>query len=195
MSDTDPERLVWHKRLWELGHLPRMETDIYGTPEEPAIDMWAMENGYHNGPFCRLCLKSWCIHCVTPESVKPCTWQHLETAPYDDTLKWVAFENGGGITKSIMDMDHDSGSEWWRARGALRWKEPTEEELAGYHLWMAKSEEIVRAMPTPWEVRHDDEVWSADNFNVCACNTPEDAALIVRAVNWHVANHPKGYPG
>lgn len=27
------------------------------------IDMWAMESGYHNGPMCKRCYHSVCVHC------------------------------------------------------------------------------------------------------------------------------------
>ncbi len=46
-----------------------------------AIDDFAMESGYHNGPFCKRCFYSFCVHCVQDveaELNKPCDCSHYE---------------------------------------------------------------------------------------------------------------------
>lgn len=31
--------------------------------EDGKIDMWALDSGFHNGPMCKRCGESFCLHC------------------------------------------------------------------------------------------------------------------------------------
>jgi hypothetical protein len=58
MSDTKKEE--WKAAMEAKGHTPIMMQYPGGEPE---LDIWVVEQGYHNGPGCSTCGWSTCQHC------------------------------------------------------------------------------------------------------------------------------------
>jgi hypothetical protein len=54
----------YHKKLEAAGHKLIRDDDGY-------IDIFVLDEGYHNGPGCELCGESWCHHCEP--TITPCT--------------------------------------------------------------------------------------------------------------------------
>lgn len=48
-----------------LGHVLKRD-------EDGDIDIFAFSFGYCNGPECTVCHQSWCQHCHSADSLKPC---------------------------------------------------------------------------------------------------------------------------
>lgn len=46
-----------------------MKHDFY-LDEDGEIDVWYVEYDYHNGPGCRACVDSWCMHCLGDKRYK-----------------------------------------------------------------------------------------------------------------------------
>ena len=56
----------WTAALKAKGHTPVLD-------EDGKIDWFVCDGGYHNGPGCSVCLKSWCEHCTQdPDTIGEC---------------------------------------------------------------------------------------------------------------------------
>lgn len=76
MTD-DEEKEAWRAALVRNGHAPALDDD-------GKIDIWALDYSFHNGPACDTCHETWCMHCVGPGDVKPCT------SPVIEGNTWIA---------------------------------------------------------------------------------------------------------
>lgn len=56
---------LWYDALVAKGHTPVMD--------DGRIDIWVVDEGYHNGPGCKACGRSWCWHCYKPDDVTECS--------------------------------------------------------------------------------------------------------------------------
>ena len=45
------------------GRWVKVSTHMWERDEDGKIDVWAAEGGFHNGPICRVCGESPCVHC------------------------------------------------------------------------------------------------------------------------------------
>lgn len=53
----------YHEALEAAGHKLRRN-------DNGEVDVWVMEEDFHNGPGCELCGESWCHHCKP--KARPC---------------------------------------------------------------------------------------------------------------------------
>lgn len=78
MISLDSHEKAFIARAQELGHvLARCcdtMPDLYNDDDkyDNAVDFFAYSSGYHNGPQCKECASSWCVHCTDIEDIKPC---------------------------------------------------------------------------------------------------------------------------
>lgn len=73
LEKQEGKKAVWIEEVYERHDWQRCKNG--------AIDDLAMEIGYHNGPFCKRCYYSFCVHCVQDveaELNKPCDCSHYE---------------------------------------------------------------------------------------------------------------------
>ena len=61
MNSYDHE---WIKAAKAAGHVLRKD--------EGKVDWFVMDSGFHNGPGCSKCGKSWCQWCTSPSEIEPC---------------------------------------------------------------------------------------------------------------------------
>lgn len=54
------------------------EKHIWQKDEDGEIDLWARASDFHNGPVCRVCWESPCVHCRPDWQSIPCTEKHSE---------------------------------------------------------------------------------------------------------------------
>lgn len=74
MSDSfDDWQDEWMKAFREAGHEPVLEpTDEWGDLGEERVDYFYTSGGHHNGPGCRKCGWSCCMHCVPAKRIPLC---------------------------------------------------------------------------------------------------------------------------
>lgn len=65
MTTMEEHQSAWIARARQAGH--ELKRD-----EDGDVDAWVTAYGYHNGPGCIRCGKSWCWHCVDPDQIEPC---------------------------------------------------------------------------------------------------------------------------
>lgn len=73
LEKQEGKKAVWIEEVYERHDWQRYKNG--------AIDDFAMEIGYHNGPVCKRCYYSFCVHCVQDveaELNKPCDCSHYE---------------------------------------------------------------------------------------------------------------------
>ena len=73
MTETWTEKLKrwdteWLAAFRAAGHDPAMFDDGDGSE----VNMYAIENGFHNGPFCEKCHFAACVNCMKPEDIPQC---------------------------------------------------------------------------------------------------------------------------
>ena len=65
MKTFDDWKEEWHAKAAAKGHELKLD-------EDGRIDDWQVDAGFHNGPACVKCHRSWCMHCTNADELEAC---------------------------------------------------------------------------------------------------------------------------